>query len=154
MVMKTCTARTVVGGSRPRGMPDAPALAVRILKPRPHGFIDYAMVLLFAAAPTLFGFDGTPQILCYVLAAVYLGTSLLTAYPLGALKVIPFPVHGAIEAILAPLFALFPWLMGFSGIPAARNFFLVAAGAVALLWLVTDYKLAQHEYPAQRSSHV
>jgi hypothetical protein len=137
-------------------MHDAAIAHMKILKPTPHGVIDYAMVLLFAAAPTTLGFEGTPQIVCYVLSAIYLLTSLLTAYPLGAVKVIPFPVHGALEATLAPLFAIFPWLLGFADVPQARNLFLFAAGAVALLWLVTDYHAARYPATQQegRSSRV
>jgi len=121
---------------------------MKILQPKVHGYIDYALVLLFALAPTLLGFDGVPQTLCYVLAALHFATSLFTAYPLGALKIIPFPVHGAGEAILAPLLALAPWLFGFWRTPAPRNFFLLAAVAVLLVWLVTDYKLSE-----QTASH-
>jgi len=125
------------------GTRDARDEVMKILNPKIHGYIDYALVLLFALAPNLLGFDGAPQILCYVLAALHFATSLFTAYPLGAVKVIPFPVHGAGEALLAPLLALAPWLLGFWQIPMPRNFFLIAAVAVLSVWFVTDYKLSE-----------
>lgn len=126
---------------------------MNILNPKLHGYIDYAVVLLFATAPTLFDFGGFPQTLCYVLAAVHLGSSLFTAYPLGAVKVIPFPVHGAGEAVLAPLLALAPWLFGFWQTPAPRNLFLVAAAAILAVWFMTDYKYNLPTSTHGRRSH-
>jgi hypothetical protein len=115
---------------------------MKILSPRVHGYIDYAAVLLLLAAPTLFGFGGVAATLCYVLAALQGGMSLLTAYPLSVAKIIPFQVHGAIE-LLAGIFAFVsPWLFGFSHVDAARNFFIVSGVALSIVWLVTDYRSA------------
>lgn len=120
---------------------------LKVLNPRAHGFVDYAVVALFALAPTLFGFDGTPQILCYVLAAVHLTMSVLTAYPLGLVKLIPFPLHGMIEVVVAPTLAALPWLFGFSDNAAPRNFFLIAAAAVAAVVVLTNYKGVRDDAP-------
>jgi hypothetical protein len=126
---------------------------MKILSPRIHGFIDYAVVLLFALAPTLFGFGGTPRVACYVLAAAHLGMTLLTAFPLGALKLIPFTVHGALEGVIAVALAALPWVLGFDEMAPARNFFLASAVAVALTWLITDYKAGDYAYPPRRPRH-
>jgi len=85
-----------------------------------------------------------------------LGLVLFTAYPLGAVKLVPFTVHGAIELILAPVLAILPWLARFSDMPVERNFFLVMAAALAGVWLVTDYKAAEEDpksHRAPRRSH-
>lgn len=119
---------------------------MKILNPRVHGYLDYAAVLLLALAPTLFGFSGTPAALCYVLAIIQGGMSLMTAYPLGAVKVIPFTVHGGIELATAVFLVLSPWLLGFSDIASARNFFLVAGIGLGGVWLTTNYKAADIEY--------
>ncbi|MDB4973479.1 MAG: hypothetical protein JWN48_1820 [Myxococcaceae bacterium] len=118
---------------------------MHILKPRPHGVIDYAAILLIAAGPSLFGFGGTPATLCYALAGIYLALALFTAYPLGLVKVVPFTVHGIMELVLAPLLAALPWLARFSGDTAPRNFFIALAVALAGVWLVTDYKAADQD---------
>ena len=125
---------------------------MKILNPRVHGYIDYAAVLLLALAPTLFGFVGTPAALCYVLAILQGGMSLMTAYPLGMAKVIPFTVHGAIEFGMAFGLALSPWIFGFSELDAARNFFIGAAIALGGVWLTTDYKVADVEYGVSTAS--
>lgn len=123
---------------------------MHILKPRPHGFMDYAAILLIAAGPSLLGFGGTPATLCYALAAIYLGLVLFTAYPLGVVQVVPFTVHGTIELILAPLLAALPWIAGFADVSVARNFFLVLAAALGIVWLVTDYKAAEQDPASHR----
>ncbi len=113
---------------------------MKLFNARVHGVIDYLVVALFALAPTLFQFGGTPQTLCYVLAMVHLTMSALTAYPLGAIKLIPFPVHGSIEAVVALALVAMPWLFGFSEVEHARNFFLIAGGLVAVVVVTTNYK--------------
>src|SRR4051812_40548049 len=99
---------------------------MKILAPRPHGVVDYLAVVLLALAPSLFGFGGVAATVCYVLAVVQLLMSLVTAYPLGVVKLLPFTIHGGIELITAGFLLLAPWLFGFSAFDAARNFFIVA----------------------------
>jgi hypothetical protein len=113
------------------------------LSPRIHGYIDYLAVALLVLAPTLFNFSGVAAGLCYGLAVVQLGMSLLTAYPLGAAKLIPFTVHGTIELITSIALIAAPFLFGFSGIAAARNFFIIGGVVLFLVWLTTNYKAAE-----------
>jgi hypothetical protein len=115
----------------------------RVLNPRIHGYIDYVIVAVLALAPSVFGFGGIAAALCYILAVAQFGMSLLTAYPLGAAKVIPFPVHGGIELAAGIVALVSPWLFRFSNIPAARNFFLVAGISVVIVWGLTNYKAAE-----------
>ncbi|MGK4005052.1 hypothetical protein WMF31_20665 [Sorangium sp. So ce1036] len=115
---------------------------MRILSPRAHGYLDYAVAALFLLAPSLFGFGGLPETLCYILGVVHVGMTLITAFPLGAAKLVPFPVHGALEAAVAVGLVAAPWLFGFDAVPAARNFYLATGVLIALVWLVTDYRSA------------
>jgi hypothetical protein len=48
--------------------------------------------------------------------------SLLTDYPLGVAKTIPFSVHGQMDAAFAASSFAVPRLLGFSGTPAAAVF--------------------------------
>jgi len=114
----------------------------RLLSPRNHGYIDYLAVGLLLLAPTLFRFSGLPAALCYVLAVVQGGMSLLTAYPLGVAKLIPFTVHGTIELITSVALVIVPFL-GFSEMVRARNFFIVSGLALFLVWLTTNYQAAE-----------
>lgn len=118
---------------------------MNFLAPKPHGYIDYVIVLLLFAAPSLFGFSGTPATLAYFLGGAQLVMSLMTAYPLGAAKLIPFPVHGGVEVAATALMLTAPWLFGFADVTGARNFFLVSGVSLGVVWLVTDYKAAESE---------
>lgn len=115
---------------------------MRFLSPLIHGFIDIAVVLAFLAAPVLLDFHAVPRIACYVIAAVHLVMTLLTAFPVGIVKIIPFTVHGAIEAVVAPTLVVLPWILGFSNVPGARTFYVLSGVAVAIVWATTNYRAA------------
>jgi hypothetical protein len=115
---------------------------MKFLSPRIHGYLDYVVVAALLLAPSIFGFSGAPAILCYVLAVAQLGMSLLTAYPLGPVKLIPFTLHGGVEAATSVLLLVSPWLFRFAADTAARNFFIASAVVLGVVWLVTDYKAA------------
>lgn len=53
---------------------------------------------------------------------------------------IPFPVHGGLEALMAPLLVAAPWLVGFARVGSARTFYIAAGITLAAVWLLTDYK--------------
>ena len=113
------------------------------LSPRNHGYIDYLAVGMLLLAPTLFRFSGLPAALCYVLAVFQGGMSLMTAYPLGLAKIIPFPLHGSIEAVTSVALVVLPFLLGFSEVVRARNFFIVSGIALFAVWMVTNYRAAE-----------
>ncbi len=115
---------------------------MRFISPLIHGFLDVIVVLAFLAAPGVLDFNGAPRIACYTLAAVHLALTLLTAFPMGLLKVIPFTIHGAIEATVAPLLLIAPWVLGFGDVPRPRAFFIVSGLAIGAVWLTTNYRAA------------
>jgi hypothetical protein len=123
---------------------------MKILSPRVHGYLDYGVVALFLLAPTIFGFAGVAASICYILAAVQAGMTLLTAFPMGIAKIIPFTVHGALEVGVSLFLLASPWLFGFDYVPAARNFFIASAVALGLVWVATDYRAAQGYSAATR----
>jgi hypothetical protein len=119
---------------------------MKFLNPRIHGVIDYLAVALLFAAPTLFNFYGYAASICYVVGACQFAMSLMTAYPMGAEKLIPFRMHGAVEVAVSILFVVAPWLFDFAGVTSARNFFLASGIGLGLVYLFTDYKAADYEY--------
>jgi hypothetical protein len=87
--------------------------------PRPvdstlHGAVDYtAGSLLMTAFPRLAGISGTRagrQV--RAAGAIHAGYSTLTKYPLGILKLIPYPVHLALDAAGALALAATPFVTG------------------------------------------
>jgi hypothetical protein len=112
----------------------------KVLKPEVHGVLDYALAFMFLLAPGLFDFPDNAATLSYIVGVAYIGTSLITRYPLGVWKLIPFPTHGVIETIMAIAWIAFPWLLGFAGHDAARNFFVIAGVGLLAVVAFTDYK--------------
>jgi len=112
---------------------------LKILTPRIHGILDYVTVIAFLLAPTLFSLSGLPATISYLLAIVHLVLTLITAFPLGFVKAVPFKLHGVVELVVAVLLVLLPWLLNFASIPAARNFYIGAGIVIFIVWLVTDY---------------
>ena len=113
---------------------------MKILNATAHGVLDYAVVTLFLAAPTLLGLSGLPAAISYALAGVHLLLTLVTAFPLGAVKLVPLPVHGAIELVVSIALGALPWLLRFSADTVARNFYLGAGAGIFIVWMVTDYR--------------
>ncbi|MGH8471003.1 MAG: hypothetical protein ACREVJ_00745 [Gammaproteobacteria bacterium] len=56
---------------------------MEILGPRVHGYLAFSVVATVS----------------YALAAIHLVLTLLTAFPSGVVKAIPFTVHGALELV-------------------------------------------------------
>ena len=113
---------------------------LRSLGATSHGIIDYAMVIILAAGPSVAGFTGKQALFCYLLAAVHLVMTLLTRFPLGVKKIIGFPLHGAIEALVSILLILLPWMADFFRGVHSRNFFIAIGVLIGLIALLTDYR--------------
>ena len=112
----------------------------KIVNPTVHGALDYGLALAFIFAPGVLGFPNAAANVSQIIGVAYLGASLLTRYPLGALRFIPFPVHGILEAILAASWIPMPWIFDFADHAAARSFFIFAGAGLLAVVFVTDYR--------------
>ncbi len=112
------------------------------LNPTVHGALDYALALAFLFMPGVIGFPNQAANLSQLIGLAYLGVSLLTRYPLGALKLIPFPAHGVLESIMAASWIALPWVVGFDDHGPARTFFVAAGVGLLGVVLLTDYQVA------------
>ena len=105
-----------------------------------HGILDYALAIILAIGPSVAGFANRQARWCYVFAAVLFALALLTRYPLGVLKVVRLPVHGAVELALAVILVLMPWIAGFAAGVKSRNFYVAIGILMILLWALTDFR--------------
>ena len=96
---------------------------MRFIPTRVHGVLDYLTAGVLIAAPSLLRFrqNGVQRWLPITLGVGTIGYSLLTDYELGLFKVIPMPVHPALDAANGALLAASPWLFGFSDEIAAPH---------------------------------
>ena len=111
---------------------------MKILSPTMHGVVDYATVLLFLAAPTVFELTGVGALISYGLAAVHLALTLATAFPLGIGDLVPLSVHGLVELVVAIVL----FLLGFLGLGIEQGggmFYMTMGVVIFLVWLLTDY---------------
>ena len=116
---------------------------MRSIGPGVHGVVDYGSVLLLAFAPRMSGFSGRQATICYLLAGVHLALTLLTRFPLGVLKIVGFPIHGAIELVVSLLLIVLPWLAGFSRGVLSTRFFVGFGVLLLVIWGLTDYRRSE-----------
>jgi hypothetical protein len=112
---------------------------MRILSARVHGVIDLVVAVAFLLAPVFVGLGGRPAAIAYTLGIVHLGMTLLTRFPMGIRKVIPFPVHGIIELIVGVALLLLPSFDGYAPGSPAQRFYLFMGGAILVIWALTAY---------------
>jgi hypothetical protein len=113
---------------------------MKIISPKLHGILDYVVVAAFAMAPAVLGLTGLAAVISYALAVIHLLLTLVTAFPLGAVKIVPLPLHGAIEFVVSIALVGLPWILKFAQDATARNFYVGAGVVVFAVWLVTDYR--------------
>jgi hypothetical protein len=115
--------------------------AMKILSPTQHGYLDYLTVVIFLLAPSLIGLTGMAGTIAYLLAGIHLAMTLVTDFPLGAVKKLPFQIHGWVERFVGPVLVLLPFVFGFDG--AAKSFYIVIGFVIILVGLLTDYQQAK-----------
>ena len=113
---------------------------LKVLDSRLHGALDYLLGTAFIVAPAALELAYPAEPLAYITGSIYLGVALFTRYPFGMLELIPYPINGLIEALLAACWICMPWLFGFAHDAFARNFYVGAGAAVLAVLLLTDYR--------------
>lgn len=125
---------------------------MKVISPTVHGMLDYATCAFFALAPSLFNLTGAYATVCYVLAGGYLLISLLTNMPLGAMRVIPFPVHGKLELLSSLVLIASPWIFGFANEnETARNVFAGSGMVFLVVYFLTDWAGPTHDAAPDRT---
>jgi hypothetical protein len=114
---------------------------VRLLPAWFHAIADYAvgltLVIVALASGASAGAVGTGVVVGLTVLAV----SVLTRYPLGVFKVLPFTVHSAGDYLAAALLIAAPWVLDFAdGDPGMTAFYVAAGVAVLAVSLITNYQ--------------
>jgi hypothetical protein len=114
---------------------------VRLLPAWFHAIADYAVGFGLIIIAIAVGGSGKAVAAGVVVGATVLVVSMLTRYPLGVAKVLPFTVHSAGDYLAAALLVLSPFVLNFhntdSGLTAV---YVVAGAAVLAVSLVTNYQ--------------
>lgn len=112
---------------------------MKFLSRRTHGFADYAIIVLFLSLPMALRFGGVARGLSYSLAFLHLLVTGLGSFPPGALPILSFRVHAAVEFLVGLFLIASPWLLHFAGAAPARNSFIVLGAALVLIAVFTDF---------------
>ena len=95
----------------------------KVIDARTHGIIDYCHAAFFLGMALVCRKSNKPAALASLITGSFiLVESLMTDYPLGAWKVLPFGIHGRMDAGFAASSPIMPRMFGFNGTPAARVF--------------------------------
>jgi len=95
----------------------------KVIDARTHGIIDYCQAAFFLGMAAFCARRNRPAAKAALAAGAFLlAESLLTDYPLGAKKAIPFETHGRLDAGLTASSFMVPQWFGFSGTAAAQVF--------------------------------
>jgi hypothetical protein len=114
---------------------------VRLLPAWLHAVADYAVGLSLIVVAVVAGGAGKAVAPGIVVGAVVLIVSMLTKYPLGVAKVLPFTVHSAGDYLAAALLIVSPFVLGFNNSATGLTAFYVVAGiAVLAVSLITNYQ--------------
>ena len=106
-----------------------------------HAIADYAVGILLIVVAVASGVGGAAEATGIVVGATVLLVSVLTRYPLGIVKVLPFQVHSAGDYLAAALLIVAPFALGFNDTEAGISAFYVVMGiAVLAVSLITNYQ--------------
>ena len=114
---------------------------VRLLPAWLHAIADYAVGILLIVVAAAVGGSGAPVATGVVVGVTVLAVSMLTKYPLGVAKVLPFTVHSAGDYLASFLLIVAPFALGFTDTDGGLSAFYVVMGiAVAAVSLITNYQ--------------
>jgi hypothetical protein len=99
----------------------------RPISTRTHGVIDYITCGTLMALPFLFGWHGRARGLALGAGLTTLGTSLITNYELGVVKLLPMKAHLAIDGAQASALMSAPKMVDGDGAWAGRVLAMIGA---------------------------
>lgn len=106
-----------------------------------HAIADYAVAAALIIVASVAGGSGKAVGAGVLIGAVVLVVSMLTRYPLGVFKVLPFTVHSAGDYLAATLLVVAPFALNFNNSDTGLTVFYIVAGAAVLaVSLITNYQ--------------
>jgi hypothetical protein len=113
---------------------------MKLISPYVHGMLDYLTFISMLILPLTLKLNGRPEFILIAFALFQFILAVVTRYPLGATRQVPFPVHGVIDLISGVLLLAAPWILGFTGMTDERNYYIVLGVYFLLVWVLTDFR--------------
>ncbi len=117
-----------------------------------HAYLDYPVAAALIGLPFVLGLGSSNPLALWLsvgtgVAALLL--TILTDHKTGLIRVLPYSVHLAVDALVGIGFAIAPFVLGFSGVDAL--FYWLNAAAV--LTVVSLHKPEAGPTPAMAGAH-
>ncbi|MEL6767054.1 MAG: hypothetical protein AAFP17_07730 [Pseudomonadota bacterium] len=99
-----------------------------------HAYLDYPVAAALMLLPFLLGLGASNPLALWLSVATGIAAlilTLLTDHHLGVVKVIPYKVHVAVDALVGVVFVAAPFVLGFAGLDAL--YYWVLGGAVLVV---------------------
>jgi hypothetical protein len=110
------------------------------LSPFVHGVVEYAIGVLFVAAPFLLGFDErAPTALSIVIGVALLVFTASSDLPTGLARSVPVGIHAVVDVLLGILLIASPFLFSFNDEGAATAFYIIVGVGFLLLTVATRF---------------
>src|SRR4051794_23293984 len=123
----------------------------RLLPAWLHAIADYAVAASLIVIALAVGGSDKAVAAGVVIGAVIAVVSMLTKYPLGVLKVLPFTVHSAGDYLAAALLVISPFALSFNDSDTGLSAFYVASGIAVLgVSLITNYQYSDKRTTARQ----
>lgn len=114
-------------------------VGMKLISPYVHSWLDYLTMISLLIIPLTLKMNHRPEFLLIAFALFQFILAVITRYPLGATRQLPFSVHGVIELVSGVGLIAAPWLLDFTRMTVERDFYLVLGGFLVLLWVLTDF---------------
>src|SRR5438874_4574716 len=97
-----------------------------------HAIADYAVAATLIVVAAAVGGADKAVATGIVVGAVVAVVSMLTKYPLGVWRVLPFTIHSAGDYLAAALLVIAPFALNFNNSDTGLSVFYIVAGAAVL----------------------
>lgn len=112
---------------------------MKIISPKTHAILDYVVAIFLIVAPNLINLSTNAAIFSMILGSIHFLLTILTIFRGGAVKLVPFPIHGIIELIVALTLGVLAFTV-FSIHMADHFYYACLAIAIFVVFILTDYK--------------
>jgi hypothetical protein len=110
------------------------------ISPALHGLIDYGVAAADLALPSLLGMSGRARAVFAAFGLVQGGLNSVTAQPYALDPVVSLQTHRLVDLAAVPVVLGLPPVLGLHREPRARAFWVVLAGSLVAVYLLTDWE--------------
>jgi hypothetical protein len=127
------------------------------MSPNTHGALEPLIGILLIVAPWLFAFSDVSdaKTISIIAGIVLIVGGMMTRWRYAVVRVIPLPMHFAMDVVVAVFLIVCPFIFGFSDIGSATRFMIIfgaceLVAAVSTRWNPDEaYDDAHHHHPGQ-----